>query len=54
MISIISTCVFLGLRHVCPAMIATGGGSVINLSSILGRWASGRCSLLRLEGASRC
>ncbi len=29
--------VFLGMRHVCPAMIETGGGSVINLSSILGK-----------------
>jgi NAD(P)-dependent dehydrogenase (short-subunit alcohol dehydrogenase family) len=29
--------VFLGMRHVCPVMIETGGGSVINLSSILGK-----------------
>lgn len=29
--------VFLGMRHVCPAMIETGGGSVINISSILGK-----------------
>jgi len=29
--------VFLGLRHVCPVMIETGGGSVINISSILGK-----------------
>jgi NAD(P)-dependent dehydrogenase (short-subunit alcohol dehydrogenase family) len=29
--------VFLGLRHVGPAMIGTGGGSVINISSILGK-----------------
>ncbi len=30
--------VFLGMRHAGPAMVARGGGSVINLSSILGRW----------------
>ena len=29
--------VFLGLRHAGPAMAAGGGGSVINLSSILGK-----------------
>ena len=29
--------VFLGLRHVAPAMIESGGGSVINLASILGK-----------------
>ncbi|MCC6917740.1 MAG: glucose 1-dehydrogenase [Alphaproteobacteria bacterium] len=29
--------VFLGMRHVCPLMIETGGGSVINISSILGK-----------------
>lgn len=29
--------VFLGMRHCGPAMIAGGGGSVINLSSILGK-----------------
>ena len=29
--------VFLGLRHVGPVMAARGGGSVINLSSILGK-----------------
>ncbi len=29
--------VFLGMRHCGPAMIAAGGGSVINLSSILGK-----------------
>lgn len=29
--------VFLGLRHAGPAMAATGGGSVINLASILGK-----------------
>lgn len=29
--------VFLGLRHAGPAMAAAGGGSVINLSSILGK-----------------
>ena len=29
--------VFLGLRHAGPAMVRTGGGSVINLSSILGK-----------------
>lgn len=28
---------FLGLRHAAPAMIAGGGGSIINLSSILGK-----------------
>jgi NAD(P)-dependent dehydrogenase (short-subunit alcohol dehydrogenase family) len=31
--------VFLGLRHAGPAMVATGGGSIINLSSILGKVA---------------
>ena len=31
--------VFLGLRHAGPAIAATGGGSVINLSSILGKVA---------------
>ncbi|WP_448580010.1 SDR family NAD(P)-dependent oxidoreductase [Thermaurantiacus sp.] len=29
--------VFLGMRHAGPAMVARGGGSVINLSSILGK-----------------
>jgi NAD(P)-dependent dehydrogenase (short-subunit alcohol dehydrogenase family) len=29
--------VFLGLRHAGPAIAAAGGGSVINLSSILGK-----------------
>ena len=29
--------VFLGLRHAGPAIAASGGGSVINLSSILGK-----------------
>jgi len=29
--------VFLGMRHACPLMIETGGGSVINISSILGK-----------------
>lgn len=29
--------VFLGLRHVCPVMAETGGGSAINLASILGK-----------------
>lgn len=28
---------FLGLRHAAPVMIAGGGGSIINLSSILGK-----------------
>ncbi len=28
---------FLGVRHAAPAMIAGGGGSIINLSSILGK-----------------
>ncbi len=28
---------FLGLRHAAPAMIEGGGGSIINLSSILGK-----------------
>jgi NAD(P)-dependent dehydrogenase (short-subunit alcohol dehydrogenase family) len=31
--------VFLGLRHAGPAIAASGGGSVINLSSILGKVA---------------
>ncbi len=31
--------VFLGLRHAGPAIAAAGGGSVINLSSILGKVA---------------
>jgi len=29
--------VFLGMRHCGPAMVARGGGSIINLSSILGK-----------------
>jgi NAD(P)-dependent dehydrogenase (short-subunit alcohol dehydrogenase family) len=29
--------VFLGIKHCAPAIIASGGGSVINLSSILGK-----------------
>jgi NAD(P)-dependent dehydrogenase (short-subunit alcohol dehydrogenase family) len=28
---------FLGLRHVCPVMAETGGGSVINVASVLGK-----------------
>ncbi|HEX7947886.1 MAG TPA: glucose 1-dehydrogenase [Phenylobacterium sp.] len=28
---------FLGMRHVAPVMAANGGGSIINLSSILGK-----------------
>ncbi|MBX3485057.1 SDR family NAD(P)-dependent oxidoreductase [Phenylobacterium sp.] len=28
---------FLGVRHVAPIMVAQGGGSVVNLSSILGK-----------------
>ena len=28
---------FLGVRHVAPVMAAAGGGSIINLSSILGK-----------------
>jgi NAD(P)-dependent dehydrogenase (short-subunit alcohol dehydrogenase family) len=31
--------VFLGLRHAAPAIAASGGGSVINLSSIMGKVA---------------
>ncbi|MBU6166599.1 MAG: glucose 1-dehydrogenase [Alphaproteobacteria bacterium] len=33
--------VFLGLRHAGPAMAAAGGGSVINISSILGKVGMG-------------
>ncbi len=33
--------VFLGMRHVCPVMIESGGGSVINISSILGKVGQG-------------
>lgn len=29
--------VFLGMRYTCPVMVETGGGSVINISSILGK-----------------
>jgi NAD(P)-dependent dehydrogenase (short-subunit alcohol dehydrogenase family) len=37
MISVNLDGVFLGLRHAGPAIAAAGGGSVINLSSILGK-----------------
>ncbi len=40
--------VFLGMRHVCPLMVESGGGSVINVSSILGKigqaGAAGYCA----------
>ena len=31
-----ATGVFFGLKHAIPAMIANGGGSIVNLSSIAG------------------
>jgi NAD(P)-dependent dehydrogenase (short-subunit alcohol dehydrogenase family) len=35
-----ATGVFFGIKHVIPAMIANGGGSIVNLSSIAGIIAS--------------
>jgi len=44
--------VFLGLRHAGPAIAASGGGSVINLSSILGKVAlAGAAAYCASKGA---
>ena len=34
--------VFYGLRHQIPAILRSGGGAIVNVSSILGWWATQR------------
>jgi NAD(P)-dependent dehydrogenase (short-subunit alcohol dehydrogenase family) len=36
-----ATGVFFGIKYAVPAMVANGGGSIVNLSSIAGRISSG-------------
>lgn len=40
LIAVNQTGVFLGMRTIAPAIIAAGGGAIVNTSSTLGYWAS--------------
>lgn len=42
--------VFLGIKHQTPALIASGGGAIVNMSSVAGL---GGCPLLGVYGASK-